>query len=223
MQPLKSVSRETLEKLKTYQALLEKWQAKINLISPATLPDAWSRHFEDSAQLAPLLPLVDTARTSALRLYDLGTGAGFPGLVLAMMRPDLAVTLVESDSKKCAFLQTVSRETKTPVTVDNRRIEAAAADVLPLISNDLSVENGQNMIVPDIVTARALASLDVLLGLCAPWIKANPNLILIFPKGIRAGEEILEAKLKWRFDYSEAPSATENGAKILRLSNVARL
>lgn len=199
-----AVSRETLERLKTYQALLEKWQAKINLVSPTTISDAWSRHFEDSAQVAAALP---APKDGATVLYDLGSGAGFPGLVLATMRSDVALTLIESDSKKCAFLQTVSRETGVAVRVDNRRIEAAAAD-LP---------------APDVVSARALASLSELLALCAPWIEANPALTLIFPKGTRAAEEVAEARKSWEFDLSEIASQTERGAKILTLKQCRRL
>jgi 16S rRNA (guanine527-N7)-methyltransferase len=200
-----AVSRETMERLKQYQALLEKWQAKINLISPTTLPDAWMRHFEDSAQVAAVLPA--QTKDTRLSLYDLGSGAGFPGLVLAIMRKDVDLTLVESDSKKCAFLQTVSRETGVSVRVDNRRIEAAAAD-LP---------------APDIISARALASLSELLALCGPWIEINPALILIFPKGARAAEEIADARKKWDFQCSEMPSQTEPGATILTLTHCRRV
>lgn len=111
-----NVSRETEARLRQYQALLLKWQEKINLISPGTMKDSWARHFQDSLQILPLVP------DGPARLYDLGSGAGFPGLVLAIARPDLAVTLIESDAKKCAFLQAVSRETGVKVTIDNCRI-----------------------------------------------------------------------------------------------------
>ena len=130
------VSCETNNRLKTYLSLLEKWQPKINLISNNTLDIAWDRHFEDSLQLLNILP--EGEKT----LFDLGSGAGFPGLVLAIAREDLNVHLVESDQKKCSFLKTVSRETKTPVEIHNSRIET--------VSRETS---------PDIVTARALASL----------------------------------------------------------------
>ena len=102
-----NVSRETMERLKIYQKLLEEWQKKINLVSSSTLPSLWKRHFEDSLQLLPYLPEKKGS------IIDLGTGAGFPGLVLAIVLPEkLKVTLVESDFKKCLFLETVSRETK---------------------------------------------------------------------------------------------------------------
>ena len=126
------VSRETLERLTIYADLLVKWQAKINLVGPETLADLWSRHMLDSAQLFPLI------RPDAKRLVDLGSGAGFPGLVLGVMgAPD--VHLVESDARKCAFLREAARLTGTTVTIHNKRIEQVA----PLGA--------------DVVTARALA------------------------------------------------------------------
>lgn len=198
--PLDSVSRETQGRLETYLALLQKWQAKINLISPASLPDAWDRHFVDSAQIEPLLP-----ETSKI-LYDLGCGAGFPGLVLAVMRPEITVSLIESDAKKCAFLQTVSRETGAAAKVENRRIEDAAA----------------NLPAPDVITARALASLDKLLDYCAPWIAAKPGLILIFPKGAQAQTEIDEAAAKWDFSIDSTQSVTQADAQILVLRGVQK-
>lgn len=198
--PLNSVSRETEGRLKTYLALLEKWQAKINLISPTTLPDAWDRHFVDSAQVEPLVPY------GAKNLYDLGCGAGFPGLVLAIMRPELSVSLIESDAKKCAFLQTVSRETGASAKIENRRIEDAAVS-LP---------------APDVISARALASLDKLLDYCAPWITDNPALVFIFPKGAQAQSEIDEAARKWEFQVQSTPSITDSAAQILVLSSVRK-
>ncbi|AGH96862.1 rRNA small subunit methyltransferase, glucose inhibited division protein GidB [Micavibrio aeruginosavorus EPB] len=193
-----AVSRETEEKLSHYRALLEKWQAAINLVSPATLPEADTRHFKDSLQVLPLVPV------AAQTLYDLGSGAGFPGLVLAIARPDLAVTLVESDQKKCSFLSTVSRETKAGATIANERIEMATA----------------NRPAPDVITARALAALPALLDLVAPWVAANPAITLIFPKGARAEEEVAEARKTWAFDLAEHQSATDPAARILVLAAI---
>lgn len=195
------VSRETLEKLQQYHALLLKWQEKINLISPATIPAAWERHFIDSAQLAPLLPEGNHT------LYDLGSGAGFAGMVLAIMRPDIAVTFVESDAKKCAFLGTVSRETGTKVTIRNERIEAATAVLT----------------VPDLVSARALASLTELFSYVWPWAEKNPDLRMIFPKGAQAAAEIAAAKADgWAFDCDEIPSKTDPAARILVVTNLCK-
>lgn len=200
-----SVSRETAEKLSHYRAVLEKWQKAINLVSPATLRDAAIRHFDDSLQLLPLIPA--DART----LYDLGSGAGFPGLVLAIVKPDLAVTLVESDQKKCSFLSTVSRETKAGATIANERIEVATAPV----------ESGGRP-APDVVTARALAALPVLLDMVAPWAAQNPNLTLIFPKGARAADEMAEARKKWDFSVVEYQSATDVAARVLVLTGIQK-
>ncbi len=195
------VSRETESRLRAYLALLVKWQEKINLVSPATIKDAWGRHFVDSIQIEALLP--EGAKT----LYDLGTGAGFPGLVLAVLRPELSVTLVESDSKKCAFLQTVSRETGTPVAIQNSRIEAAATE-LP---------------APDVITARALAPLESLLNYVRPWVEAAPDLVLIFPKGENWRSEIQAARAAgWTFDFTETKSETDKSARILTLKNVRK-
>ena len=188
-----------MKPLEQYLVLLLKWQGKINLISPNTVQDAWKRHFEDSLQIIPLIP------QGSKILYDLGTGAGFPGLVLAIERPNLAVTLIESDSKKCAFLQTVSRETGVDVAIRNARIEKAASE-LP---------------APNIVTARALASLDQLLDYIGPWSLANPDLIAIFPKGENWDKEVDKVGI-WEFHVKQVPSATEKSAAILVLSNIRK-
>jgi len=191
-----SVSRETEQKFSTYLALLNKWQPKVNLVGPDTLVDARSRHFADSAQLEPLVPA--TAKT----LHDWGSGAGFPGLILAMMRPELKITLVESDQRKCAFLRTVSRETKTPVTIRDERIE----DITPVFI--------------DIISARALAPLKDLLRMALPWAEANPALILLLPKGENANTEIAEAQKKYSFDLAKYPSKTASGAVILGITGL---
>ena len=186
--------------MRAYEALLVKWQKAINLVGPATMPEAWTRHFIDSIQLATFLP--ESART----LHDLGSGAGFPGLVLAMARPDLTVTLIESDQKKCAFLTNVSHETKTPVMVLTQRIEKAT-DSIP---------------APDVVTARALAALTDLLGYVWPWAQKNPKMICIFPKGAQAEAEIRAARHDWAFDLVQEQSITDSGATILIITNLLK-
>lgn len=188
------------QRLRTYQDLLQKWQPKINLISNNTLANARERHFEDSMQIADLLP--EGKKT----LFDFGSGAGFPGMVLGIMRDDLDVHLVESDQKKCTFLKTVSRETETPVQIHNMRIE------------DVSRET-----IPDIITARALASLEDLFDYSADWIKANSKLILIFPKGENADNELENLKKKWKFDCRTHQSKTDKSAKILVFSDVCEM
>lgn len=191
------VSRETTERLEIFRDLLLKWQKAVNLVSPATLPDLWNRHFVDSLQLGPLLPPM--ART----LFDFGSGAGFPGLVLAILRPDLSVHLVESDQKKCSFLATVSRETQCPVTIHNCRIEALQASA-----------------VPDVITARALADLGLLLAYAAPWAIRNPGLVLLLPKGERYRTELKNSGPECFTQCEEFPSITDEKARILRISGL---
>lgn len=194
------VSRETFERLEAYQALLHKWQKAVNLVSPSTIAQSWERHFVDSAQLLPLIP------QDVKIIADLGCGAGFPGLVLAMARPDLQIHLVESDDKKCQFMRTVSRETGVKVSIHNKRIEAAQGDI-----------------APDLITARALASLRSLLDYTAGWAEANPALQFLFLKGAKAQQEIEEARSLYDFSYEIFESATEKEARILRLSGVKPL
>lgn len=192
-------SSDVLEKLKIYQSLLIKWQEKINLISPNTVENAWERHFLDSAQIDPLL--CERQRT----LFDLGCGAGFPGLVLAMMRPELNIYLIESDQKKCSFMKAVSRETGVKVDVENVRIEDFETDILP-----------------DVITARALADLPKLFNYCQRWIEANPALTLIFLKGQGARSELRLLENHWDFECEEVQSITESQAKILKFTNVRK-
>jgi len=149
---LSRVSRETRERLNTYAELLRKWQRSINLVGPKTLDDLWNRHFVDSAQLLPLIP--PTARV----LVDFGSGAGFPGLVLAILGM-AEVHLIESDQRKATFLREVARATGTPVTVHAKRIE----QVTPFPA--------------DIVSARALAPLGDLLD-CCPVSQVRQSLSL---------------------------------------------
>lgn len=183
------------DKKKTYMRLLRKWQRSINLVSNSTLGEAERRHFDDSLQLLDLLPEQGV-------LFDIGSGAGFPGLVLAMARPDLDVTLIESDTKKCTFLSTVSRETQTPVNIVNDRIESVSRETIPAI-----------------VTARALAALDKLLYYCLPWAEANRELEMLFLKGENVAAEIAAAEKKYSFESAVLPSKTGNGA-VVRVWNL---
>lgn len=191
------LSPEHAEKLRLYHALLVKWQKAINLVSPATLPDAAHRHFLDSAQLVSHLS--PEART----LVDLGSGAGFPGLVLAILRPDLEVHLVESDQKKCAFLEAVSREIGAGVHVHPARIEALAG-TFPV----------------DVLTARALAPLSGLLDYAAPWFSQNIQMTGLFLKGGEAPEEIARAEERWILDLEVFPSQTNPQGRILKIRNL---
>ncbi len=190
------VSRETLDRLSAYVALLLQWQARINLISPATIPEIWSRHILDSVQLARLKP-------SARHWLDLGSGAGLPGLVLGCLmaeEPAAKVHLVESNGKKSAFLRHVATALSLPVTVHGTRIETA----LPMLSQ------------PDVITARALAPLVDLLGYTNLLLKRGA--IGLFPKGREFDEELTLAQRSWHFTYVLHPSVTDPEARIIEVS-----
>ena len=183
------VSRETLARLKAYADILTDWNARHNLVAKSTLPDLWHRHFWDSAQLMPLIP------ASAKTLADLGSGAGFPGLVLAAMRPELAVTLHEATTKKCAFLQAAADRMDVAVTIRNARLE------------DLSRQ------AFDVVTARALAPLPQLLTYAQNFVGLNG--VCLFLKGQNVGSELTEAHKYWNIKASQAPSQTDPSAAIV--------
>jgi 16S rRNA (guanine527-N7)-methyltransferase len=192
-----NVSRETLARLKGYADLLMDWNARHNLVARSTLPDLWRRHFWDSAQLAPLIP--ETART----LADLGSGAGFPGLVLAAMRPGLSVTLHEATTKKCDFLRAAAERMGLAVAVQNARIE----DLPPKAHH--------------VVTARALAPLPLLLSYAQRF--TDPNSVCLFLKGQNIGAELTEAHKSWRIEASQIPSLTDPSGAILVVRKLAGL
>ncbi len=194
-QSLTGVSRETLDRLSAHLELLRTWQTRINLVSARSLDDAWRRHILDSAQLMPLLPL------SAQTLVDLGSGAGFPGLVLAILGVS-DVHLVESDRRKIAFLREAARLTETPVTLHDQRIEA-----LPVIK-------------AEVVTARACAALPQLLDYAAPFLSTGA--IGIFPKGRSVDEELTAAREKWNMRVDRYPSRTDSAATLLVITDVER-
>ncbi len=150
---------------------------------------------------------------------DIGSGAGFPGMVLAIARPDLKVHLVESDARKCEFLRTVSRETDTPVEIHNIRVEKFQERPDP--STALAgARSAQDDNVIDVITARALADLEILCGYCLPFAQENPALEMLFLKGEKAAGEIEKAREKYAFDCEEFPSRTDSGGVILRLRNL---
>jgi 16S rRNA (guanine527-N7)-methyltransferase len=193
------VSRETLERLRRYAEILVKWQKSINLVSPESLNDLWRRHILDSAQLRAFLP------PEARSLIDMGSGAGFPGLVLAILSvPD--VHLIESDSRKCVFLAEAARTAGLAVgqnpTIHRARLEEIA---------DLRV---------DVVTARACAPLVQLLAYAEPFL--HDHSICLFPKGGRVDEELTEAEKTWRMAVERFPSLSDPTGTILRIRQVAR-
>lgn len=189
------VSRETLSRLEAYAALLTRWSARINLVGGNTLADLWRRHILDSAQLHRWVP------NSAGNLTDLGSGAGLPGLVLAILGVP-SVELIEADSRKAAFLQEAARVTEAAVTIRPCRVEAVPAHAA------------------DIVTARACAPLDRLLDLAERFLA--PGTLCLFPKGERFEEELTLARKAWTMTVSVEPSLSDRRGVILRLQQVAR-
>ncbi len=197
-----AVTRETAIKFDRYAALLTEWQTRMNLVAPSTLPTLWQRHFYDSAQLWPLLP------KTAHSLLDIGPGAGFPGLVLALLaqmhhRP-LAVHLAESIQKKATFLRHVAKELAVPVTIHAQRSEK--------LTN----------LRPEIITARAVAPLPDLFRLAQPFLR--PETQLYFLKGRSAPEELTKAQESWHFKQRQWPSRTQDAGEgqgmILRIEHL---
>ena len=162
-----NVSRETLEALSCYAALIKKWQPHINLISSATITNIWARHIFDSAQLISYMPSPSVGQN--LKIIDIGSGAGFPGLVLSILGAG-TVHLVEANERKAVFLQTVIRELGLPAFVVNKRIESMPA------------------FMPDVITARAVASLPKLIKLIDGQI--HSGLTCLFLKGAKVEEEL---------------------------------
>jgi 16S rRNA (guanine527-N7)-methyltransferase len=189
------VSRETRDQLEAMVHVLTRWQKAINLVGKATLEDIWVRHILDSAQVAPLIP------PSAKSLVDLGSGAGFPGLVLAAMRPDLDVTLIESDARKAAYLGEAARRMalkKQPKIVIGR-IEAVPP------------------VKADVVAARALAPLGQLLAWAQPH--RSDTAICLFHKGKGWQAELAEAMKEWDIPHQSFSSVTDRDAVLLRIGD----
>ncbi|MBF0355425.1 MAG: 16S rRNA (guanine(527)-N(7))-methyltransferase RsmG [Alphaproteobacteria bacterium] len=189
-----NVSRETMARLGIYVDELKRWQQKINLVSPKSLEDVWRRHIQDSAQLYPHIP-------SGSKVLDLGSGAGFPGLVLAILG-GLELHLVESDQRKSAFMREVARLTETRVHIYNERIERLA----PLAIN--------------FITARAVSSLDQLLELAQPFL--TDEVQCLFLKGKSWQEELTAAKKNWKMRAENIPSRSDPEGVILKISEARR-
>lgn len=194
-----NVSRETYSKLELYCQSLSEWQQKFNLVSNTSLSDAWNRHIADSAQLFNLIP------ANAKTMLDMGSGAGFPGMVIAIMAnertPYLKVTLAESITKKTLYLNHVKEITNTNVKILNIRVEEIKGRF-------------------DVITARAMTALIDLLKYAHPLLATKG--ICIFPKGRNASEEIKLAKTKWNFDYKSVSSQTSDDGEILIISNLTK-
>lgn len=187
------VSRETFARLQMYHDILLRWSKIKNLIAQNTMDQIWTRHFLDSLQLRSLIP-------KAMTVVDLGSGAGFPGLVLAiqmMENQGTSVHLIESDNRKAAFLREVIRDIGAPAIVHNGRIE----DVL------------QTLPIPDVVTARALAPLTKLVSLSESLVSAGA--VGVFMKGQDFQSELTLAEASCRFSFSRVRSITDSSAAII--------
>lgn len=197
MMPLAEAGPETVARLETLVALVRKWNPAINLVAPSTLADAWDRHIADSARLADLVP-------APAHWADLGSGAGFPGLVVAILlaerSPATRMTLVESDSRKAVFLHSAAQATGVAVDIRNARIET----LVPLGAQ--------------VVSARALAPLDRLLPLAHRHLA--PGGTGLFPKGARVAEELASVAGTWSFDLVRHPSPDPGGGEVLELRNL---
>lgn len=203
-----SVSRETSEQLVAYVELLTKWQRVQNLVSEATLSEVWSRHILDSIQSVPLaldvLPKDETCNWA-----DLGTGAGLPGLVVAIVltevAPKVQIHLVESNQRKVAFLRTVARELGLAVKIHGCRVDHVAQS------------HGKHF---DLVSARALANLDGLLEMSLPLLK--PYAWCLFHKGQEFSQEVDTAKRRFEMTVSEKPSITSESGRLLLISDLKK-
>lgn len=192
------VSRETLARLKAYAGLLADWNARHNLVSAASLADVWRRHFWDSAQLVEFIP------AEAESLVDLGSGAGFPGLVLAILfreRPGFRTVLYEATAKKCAFLVAATQATGAVAEIRNARIEQAKPEAF------------------DVVTARACAPLAKLLAYAQPF--QGPGTVNLFLKGKSVASELTEARKSWRIQLVRHQSRSDPSGTILEIRALA--
>lgn len=190
---LENVSRETFLVLEKYAALLIKWNKSINLVGKSTESEIWERHIYDSLQLVTLIPEIKT-------LADFGSGAGLPGIVIAIARPEIAVTLIEQDQRKASFL----RECVAQLSLKNTRI----------IDADIASTSERYQLI----TARALASLSELFALAYPRLEEGAS--CLFPKGKNFAMEMEEARVNWRFMATNTPSATQDAATIILASKL---
>lgn len=212
--------QSAMARLDRYAALLREWQARINLIGPATVPDLWVRHVLDSLQLLPLLADPDGGSQGAIHLADLGTGAGFPGLVLAaVLLPGDAghrVTLIDSDHRKVAFLHMVAQAMElTADRTTGRRKGGAGEPGLVIHTGRIEAVAPQNA---DFVTARALAPLDKLLGLTSRHLAPGGKAVLL--KGEQAETELTAARQYWSFEAETHPSITGGHGRVLAIRNL---
>lgn len=193
--PIRNVSRETEQLLERYVALLQKWNRAINLIGKSTEREIWDRHIADSLQLMPLIP--KTVKTAA----DFGSGAGLPGMVLAIARPEIHFSLVEQDQRKAAFLQEVVGQ----LGLTNVRV--------------LATDINRTDETFDLITARALAPLSELCALAYPRLARGA--ICLFPKGRNFANEIETARERWNGNFQIIHSTTQKDASVISISELS--
>lgn len=191
---MSDVSRET-GLLASYEALLRKWNPTINLVSPLTLEHLEARHIADCAALAQV------SRDFGGTWVDLGSGGGLPGLIIAIYRPDMRVTMVESDRRKGSFLRTAIRE----LGLSNAEVSCERIERL----DGLNAAN---------VSARALAPLSQLMSYVVRHMGNGGRAWLM--KGRNWRVEVAEARREWRFDMQAHPSATDPDAAILEITGI---
>lgn len=195
-----NVSRETLERLEIFETILLKWNPRINLVSKNSLPFLWERHIADSIQV------FDCAEESVKTWLDIGSGGGFPGIIVGILAAErdskTKVTLIESDQRKTAFLRSAARECGIDITILNERIEKVPAQKA------------------DILSARAVADLDILLEFSERHLAEQGT--ALFPKGASWKKEVDNAALRWRFDVEPITSLTESEAVVLKIKGVTR-
>lgn len=195
------VSRETAETLRSFEAIVRRWSRAINLVSHSGLPDLWQRHIVDSAQLFHF------CQSGSRSWVDIGSGAGFPGLVIAILalekRPSLKVTLIESDQRKAVFLREAARELSLSCDVIAQRAEAVPS------------------LGADILSARAFSALSALLPIAESHLL--PNGAAIFPKGKSWRDEVADARKGWSFRLDAVKSVSDNEAAVLVLKEITRV
>ena len=195
-----SVSRETINRFSIFESLIRKWSPVINIVAKSTIENIWPRHFLDSAEIFPL------SSSQSGRWVDLGSGGGLPGLVVAILAaeltPELAVTCVESDIRKCEFMRTVSRATGVRVGIVSRRVE------------QMTPQNAA------VISARALAPLDKLLTLVQPHLAADG--IALLHKGINWEDEVETALESWQFAVEKLANPANPDSVILKIGGISR-
>jgi 16S rRNA (guanine527-N7)-methyltransferase len=170
--------------------LLIEENGRQNLVSAGSLAHVWQRHIADSAQLLMRVP-----RGTVATWLDLGTGAGFPGLVIAALRPELQVTLVESRAKRIDWLtRAMNALHLTSTKIAGIRLEQFQAEPF------------------DVISARAFAPLPDLLKLAARF--SNSQTIWLLPKGRSAAQELKELS-GWPHRFHVEPSLTDPEAGIV--------